>query len=304
VPTPPCSLLHVTAAGWAAIPALIHKALHGTPLLLTEHGVYVREAYLASVRDTSASLGERHMSTRLALGLTRAAYDAADVIAPVTEANGAWERGLGVDPAKIRVIPNGIDPTGGLTPAPNAQKVISVGRIDPLKDVQTLLLVADEVTRRMPGVQFEHYGPPTAGEELYAQACERMHAQLGLADRFRFMGRTTDPLGVIRSADVLLMTSISEAMPMTLLEAMAQGRPTVATSVGGVPGILSGCGFVVPPGDVHGLAGAVLALVRDPTLAAELGRRGYERLHQRYTLDRCTADYGSLIGQLIAGAVA
>ncbi|MBV9416910.1 MAG: DUF3492 domain-containing protein, partial [Solirubrobacterales bacterium] len=46
VPTPPCSLLHVTAAGWATIPALVHKALHGTPMLLTEHGVYVREAYL------------------------------------------------------------------------------------------------------------------------------------------------------------------------------------------------------------------------------------------------------------------
>ena len=114
VPTPPCALLHVTAAGWAAIPALVHKALHGTPILLTEHGVYVREAYLASVRDTAATLGEKHMSTRIALGLTRAIYEAADVIAPVTEANAAWERALGVDGAKIRVIPNGIDPAGGI----------------------------------------------------------------------------------------------------------------------------------------------------------------------------------------------
>jgi polysaccharide biosynthesis protein PelF len=47
VPTPETDLLHVTAAGWAAIPALVHRRLHGTPLLLTEHGVYVREAYLA-----------------------------------------------------------------------------------------------------------------------------------------------------------------------------------------------------------------------------------------------------------------
>ncbi len=101
-------MLHVTAAGWAVIPALVHKALYDRPLLLTEHGVYVREAYLASVRDASASPGQRHISTRLALGLTRAAYAAADMIAPVTEANGEWERGLGVDPAKIRVIPNGL----------------------------------------------------------------------------------------------------------------------------------------------------------------------------------------------------
>ncbi len=303
VPTPRCSLVHVTAAGWATIPALVHKALHGTPVLLTEHGVYVREAYLASVRDTVASPGERHMSTRIALGLTRAAYAAADVISPVTEANGEWEMGLGVDATKIRVIPNGIHPEGEPTPAPNAHKVVVIGRIDPLKDVQTMLLVAREVIRRMPEARFEYWGPPTPGQELYAQACERMRVELGLGDRFRFMGRTTDPHGTIRGADLILMTSISEAMPMTLLEAMAQGRPAVSTAVGGVPAILRGCGLVVPPGDVHGLASAVVTLLRDPELAATLGRRGYERLHRRYTLERCATSYGTLIDELI-GAVA
>lgn len=298
VPTPRCSLLHVTAAGWATIPALVHKALHGTPMLLTEHGVYVREAYLASVRDTSASRGERHMSTRIALGLTRAAYATADAIAPVTEANEQWERGLGADPRKIRVIPNGIHALGEPVPPPNAGRVIAMGRIDPLKDVQTMLLVAQEVARRMPEARFEYWGPTTPGEELYSRACERMHGRLGLGERFRFMGRTADPHGVIRSGDVLLMTSISEAMPMALLEAMAQARPAVATSVGGVPGVLRGCGIVMPPGDVHGLAGAVATLLRSPGLAARLGWRGYERLHRKYTLQRCAEAYGELIGEL------
>jgi glycosyltransferase involved in cell wall biosynthesis len=304
VPTPPCSLIHVTAAGWAVIPGLVHKALHGTPLLLTEHGVYVREAYLASMRDTVASPGERHTSTRIALGLTRAAYAVADMIAPVTEANGEWERGLGVDPLKIRVIPNGINPVGEPSPAPNANKVIVIGRIDPLKDVQTMLLVAQEVIRRMPTARFEYWGPPTAGQELYAEACERMRAELGLGDRFRFMGRTSDPHGVIRSGDLVLMTSISEAMPMTLLEAMAQGRPAVSTGVGGVPGVLRGCGLLAPPGDVHALAAAVVTVLRDPAFAASLGRRGYERLHRRYTLERCATSYRGLIDELIAGVPA
>jgi glycosyltransferase involved in cell wall biosynthesis len=299
VPTPDCSLLHVTAAGWAVIPALVHKALHGTPILLTEHGVYVREAYLASVRDTIASPGEKHMTTRLALGLTRAGYAVADRISPVTEANGEWERGLGVDASKIHVIPNGIEPTAEPTPAPDANRVVVIGRIDPLKDVQTMLLVAREVIRRMPEATFEYWGPPTVGQEQYADACELMRGQLGLGDRFRFMGRTTDPHGVIRRGDVVLMTSISEAMPMTLLEAMAQGRPAVATSVGGIPDVLRGCGIVAPPGDVHGLASAVVTLLRDPRLAAALGRRGYERLHRRYTLEQCARSYGELIDELI-----
>ena len=51
VPTPETDVLHVTAAGWSAIPALVHKAMHGTPMVLTEHGVYVREAYLAAIRS-------------------------------------------------------------------------------------------------------------------------------------------------------------------------------------------------------------------------------------------------------------
>ena len=300
VPTPPCRLLHVTAAGWAGIPALAHKALHGTPLLLTEHGVYVREAYLASVRQASGSSTHGHMSPRLALGLTRATYAAADLIAPVTEANAEWERGLGVDPAKIRVIPNGIHPPTERTDPPNANKVIAMGRLDPLKDVHTMLLVADEVTRRMPEARFEYWGPPTPGQEAYAQACERLHQQLELGERFRFMGRTSDPHGVIRGGDMVLMTSISEAMPMALLEAMAQGRPAVATSVGGVPGVLRGCGIVAAPHDVHALATAVVTMLRNPHLADELGRRGFERLNRRFTLARCLAGYRELIGEMAA----
>ena len=299
VPTPPCDLLHVTAAGWAAIPAIVHNALHGTPILLTEHGVYVREAYLAAV---SGQAGQGHASPRIALGLTRAAYASADVIAPVTEANAEWERGLGADPAKIRVIPNGIEPQREFTAPPGARKVVTIGRIDPLKDVQTMLLVAEEVTRRMPDARFECWGPVTPGQEAYAEACRRMHAQLRLGDRFRFMGRTTEPEAAIRDGDIVLMTSISEAMPMVLLEAMAQARPVVATSVGGVPGVIRGCGIITAPGDVHELATAVTTLLRNPALARTLGRRGYDRLNRHYTRSLCLNTYAETISELVGAA--
>ena len=303
VPTPPCDLLHATAAGWSAIPAIVHKTLHGTPMLLTEHGVYVREAYFAALRDAEGSAADHHMSTRLALGLTRAAYAVADTIAPVTEANAEWERGLGVARARIRVIPNGIEAATTPVAPPRAARVIAMGRIDPLKDVQTMLLVAQEVTRRMPESRFEYWGPITPGQEAYAEGCARMRTQLGLGDRFRFMGRTTDPQAVIRGADLVLMTSISEAMPMSLLEAMAQGRPIVATSVGGVPDVVRGCGIVAAPGDVHGLASAIVTLLRTPSLAAELGDRGFGRLKRRYTLELCVASYRELIGSMIEAPV-
>ncbi|MGH2856145.1 MAG: DUF3492 domain-containing protein [Solirubrobacteraceae bacterium] len=301
VPTPPCDLLHVTAAGWAAIPAIVHKALHGTPMLLTEHGVYVREAYLATLCSGDARAGQSHSSPRIALGLTRAAYAAADLIAPVTEANAAWERGLGVEPEKIRVIPNGIEPPGDYPRPPRAARVTAVGRIDPLKDVLTMLQVADEVTRRMPEARFEYWGPVTPGQERYGEACRRAHGQLGLGERFRFMGATREPERMIANADLVLMTSISEAMPMALLEAMAQGRPVVATSVGGVPGVVRGCGLLAAPGDVHELASGVTTVLRNPDLAGALGRRGFERLKRRYALGRCLDAYSDTIGELIGG---
>ena len=76
---------------------VVHKALHGTPIVLTEHGVYLRESYLAAVRGGDTP-GTRFANTRLARGLTRSAYAGADVICPVTDANAYWEMGLGIDP--------------------------------------------------------------------------------------------------------------------------------------------------------------------------------------------------------------
>jgi glycosyltransferase involved in cell wall biosynthesis len=297
--TPETDVLHVTAAGWAAVPALVHKALHGTPMILTEHGVYVREAYLAAARSAD-SPGTRFIATRLARGLARAAYAAADVVSPVTDANALWEEGLGMDPAKIRVVYNGMAPPERPAPPPGARTVVSVGRIDPLKDVHTMLHVARETLRRMPDATFLHYGPVTEGQESYGRSCHALHARLDLGERFRFMGRTTDPNGAVRDADVVLMTSISEGLPMSILEAMGQGRPVVATGVGGVADVVRGCGVVTPPGDVVGLALGVTTLLRDPALAWRLGERGHRRLTRVFSEVACLDGYRDLLAAAVS----
>jgi glycosyltransferase involved in cell wall biosynthesis len=124
------------------------------------------------------------------------------------------------------------------------------------------------------------------------------HERLGLGDRFRFMGSTRDPHGVMADADLVLLTSISEGLPLALLEAMAQARPVVATAVGGVPDVVRGCGLVAAPGDADALARACVTLLRDPDLAERLGRRGLNRVRRRFRLDDCIAGFRNLIGEL------
>jgi len=300
-PTPATDVLHVTAAGWSAIPAVVHKTLHGTPLVLTEHGVYVREAYLAAVRNGD-SPGSRFAATRVARGLARVAYANADVVSPVTDANAYWEMGLGIDPSKIHVLYNGLRQTSTPTPPPRARTVVSVGRIDPLKDVHTMLRVAAETLRYVPGARFLHYGPVTKSEEAYGRSCTALHERLGLGEHFRFMGPTDDPNGAVRDADVVLMTSISEGLPMSILEAMGEGRPVVSTGVGGVPDVVRGCGAVAAPGDDHALAMAVVTLLRNPDLAWRLGQRGHARLGRIFSEAACVDGYRDLLQTVARGA--
>jgi glycosyltransferase involved in cell wall biosynthesis len=239
--------------------------------------------------------GSRFAATRLARGLARAAYAGANVVSPVTDANAYWEMGLGIDPAKIFVLYNGLRQPSQPTPALRTRTVVSVGRIDPLKDIHTMLRVAAATLRFVPEARFLHYGPVTPGEEAYGRSCTALHERLGLGDRFRFMGPTTDPNGVVRGADVVLMTSISEGLPMSILEAMGQGRPVVSTGVGGVPEVVRGCGAVCPPGDDHGLTMAVVMLLRNPDLAWRLGQRGHSRLGRIYNESACIEGYRELL---------
>jgi glycosyltransferase involved in cell wall biosynthesis len=227
--------------------------------------------------------------------LARLAYATADVVSPVTEANAVWAKGLGVDPEKILVLRNGMQASAAATPPPRTRTTISIGRVDPLKDIQTMLRVASETLQRVPDATFLHYGPVTQGEEAYAQACLALHTSLKLGHRFRFMGRTSTPNEMIRNADVVLMTSISEGLPMSILEAMSEGRPVVTTGVGGVPDVVKGCGVVTPPGDIFALALGVTTLLRNPNLAWRLGQRGHKRLHRVFDETFCIDGYRELL---------
>ena len=290
-PTPETDLLHVTCAGWAAVPALVHKALHGTPILLTEHGVYVRESYLAAARSRSAP-GQRFVSTRLARGLALATYAAADVVSPVSEANAKWAVEMGVDPAKVQVIHNGIGEPEQPQPLPNAATVVAIGRIDPLKDVHTMLRVAVEVLERVPHAKFLYYGPSSPEQEAYAKSCEDLHKQLGLGRALQVHGqharRDRRAAGGRHAADDQHLRGPADGHPRgAWRRAGRSSRPRSAA----YRRCCAAAGSWRRPCDVHGIAVATTTILTDPALADRLGKRGHQRVARRFTKETCLGGY-------------
>jgi glycosyltransferase involved in cell wall biosynthesis len=115
------------------------------------------------------------------------------------------------------------------------------------------------------------------------------------------MGSTSDPHGVVKQADVVVLTSISEGLPLSVLEALAQQRPVVGTAVGGVLDAMQGAGLTAAPGDVEGLAAGVAMLLEQPEVAEQLGKRGRDRTRRLYNERDCVDGYREVL-HLLGGA--
>jgi glycosyltransferase involved in cell wall biosynthesis len=163
-----------------------------------------------------------------------------------------------------------------------------VAHLNPTKGVEYFVEAAAEVAARHPDVRFEIAGAELDSHRAYAAGLRGRAEELGLTpDRLRFVGAVRDVPGFLSRCDVCVFTSIAEASPTAVWEAMASGRPVVTTDVGSVSQhIRSGeSGFVVPVGDVSGLASCVSTLIRDPELCREIGLRARRHAERELSLD-------------------
>jgi glycosyltransferase involved in cell wall biosynthesis len=132
---------------------------------------------------------------------------------------------------------------------------------------------------------------------------ERSAHELGIAKRCLFLGYQDDVAAFYGAIDVLLLPSANEGTPVSVIEALAAGRPVVATRVGGVPDIVRDGvdGYLVAPGDPSELAERLVRLARDPDRRARMGADGRARVLQRYTVARLVDDVDLLYRSLLAG---
>lgn len=192
----------------------------------------------------------------------------------------------GVDPGRVVVIHNGVRLGERIAPSERpGLRVVCAARLAQVKG-QAILLEA--LHRADPRISVDFVGEDLEQGGAYRTQLQRRAADLGLAARVRFLGIRSDLPDLIRAADALVLPSFAEGFPLVALEAMAEARAVIATSVGGTPeAVLDGeTGLLVSPGDPDGLAGALDRLSADPDLRASMGDAGYARVARLFTTER------------------
>ncbi len=215
----------------------------------------------------------------------------------VSEATKALMVSSGITSGKIKVIYNGIDEkhwnnNGQCMTLKNewgipdkAFVVGTVGRISEEKDYNTFLRIAKIVTGEMPDTYFVIVGDGKRDEkdELVSYA-----DKLGIKDRMIFTGFRSDLINVYCSFDIFLMTSLTEGIPNTMLEAMSMGIPVVSTSVGGIPEmVVNGeSAFLFNTGDMNGLANKIMELITSKELRDNISSAGRKRIEELFSFSR------------------
>ncbi|MER6265365.1 GT4 family glycosyltransferase PelF [Streptomyces sp900105245] len=300
-PPPRHGVAHAVSGGVAVLPGLAGLDRYEVPLLLTEHGVYLRERYLgyrtAPYRwpVKAALLGFFRL-------LAEESYRRAALITPGNRYNRLWEEQGGADPQAIRTVYNGVDPAAfpAAGPEPDVPTLSWAGRVDPIKDLETLVRAFGLVRAEIPEARLRLFGGTPRGGEAYRERCEALAAELGHADAVTFEGRVDDIKDAYAAGNVVMLSSISEGFPFTLIEAMSCGRATVSTDVGGVREAVGDTGLVVPPRDPVRMAAAALELLRAGERRRAMGEAARLRVIEQFTLRQTIDTFRSIYLELAA----
>jgi glycosyltransferase involved in cell wall biosynthesis len=280
--------------------AALAKVLLGgrVQLMLTEHGRHYPDRVSVARR-----LVNRLLLSRLA-----------DHVSACSDFSGrALAAHDGFPAARIEVIPNGVDLSAFEPQAdrsavferlgldPSRRVVVTIARFHPVKDHRTLLRAFSRVAQSRPDVDLLLVGEGPLRSELQA-----MVEALGLGGRVHFAGVRADVPAILRACDLFVLSSLSEAASLTLLEAMASETPVVVTAVGGNPEIVPDerYGRLVPRGDFVAMGEAMLELLTHPERARSVARRARLRVENEYRLDATIARYAATYRALCCGATA
>ena len=320
---PKARIYHSISTGYAGILGVLLKHRNPRPFILSEHGIYVKERKIDLYQaqwikdnrtvfehDPSQVSYYRQLWIRFFEHLGYLTYQASDHIVALYEANRQRQLADGAPPERTSNVPNGVDverfgalrSLRGDTVPP---VLCLIGRVVPIKDIKTFVRAMRIVVDRMPHAQAWIAGPEDE-DPAYAAECHDLVERLELEDSVKFLGfqKLTD---ILPQVGVVVLSSISEALPLVILEGYAAGVPTVSTDVGscrqlvyGLPGedeALGASGRIVRIADPQALADASLELLSDPELWAQTSQSGIARVEKYYAQHMLFDRYRALYDQ-------
>lgn len=284
---PEARVYHALSTGYAGMLAARCKIEKGRPVILTEHGIYTNERRIelasadwlndASRNQLTIDNAVPHLRdfwTQSFANYSRICYQASDRIITLFTGNQEAQLHDGAVKEKMRVIPNGvdIDRFSGLDANGHDASVVAlIGRVVPIKDIKTFIRAIAMLRDQLPDIQAYIMGPTDEDEDYY-QECQDMVEYFVLGKNIEFTGKVVID-DWLPNIDVNVISSISEAQPLVILETGAAGIPTIATDVGACREMIEGRphekpalgdgGVVVPLSNPRALASAMLLLLTD-----------------------------------------
>jgi glycosyltransferase involved in cell wall biosynthesis len=313
-------LCHATSGGPATLPGLLAARYLATPLLVTEYTVRLRDHYLGG-EHARLPLRARALLAALYRRLAAESYRTAALLTPGNGHIRRWQERCGGSGAKIRTVHPGIDAgrlaaIGEAAESGSAQEddptLVWVGRVEPAKDLVALLHAFARVRLAVPTARLRIVSG--GGRADYLAQCRALATQLFPDEAvdshhpgenpvaFEEIGSpyVPTPADAYAAGGVVVLSSVVEGFPTTLVEAMFCARATVSTDVGAVREVIGGTGLIVPPRNPSALADACVELLGDPRRRARLGAAARARALELFTAEQSVAAFREIYLDLVA----
>lgn len=315
---PPCGIYHSPSTGYAGFLGALASYNDDRPLFISEHGIYTRERKIDLlnadwINYSKARLLQnpeeinyiKQMWINFFTKIAVFTYARSEKIFSLFPQAMQIQEELGANPDKLEVVPNGVDvdrlnKVVKRRPKDIPHVITLIGRVVTIKDIKTFIRAMKIVVLTIPDMEAWIVGPLDEDED-YVEECQNMLESLGLKESVKFLG-FQNISDILPKTGIQTLTSISEGMPLVILEGFAAGVPCVATDVGSCKNLIEGAlneediaighaGIITPIANPAAIAKAYIHIFSDAELWHRMQKSALERVDKFYRQEMFLSRY-------------